>query len=141
VREAGFGGDIGERAVVIVVIEVARRCFASGQPFQSRAIHNENIRPAIIVVVKDGNAGSRRFNDVFLCIFAAENDRCGEPSLLRHINEMHNRLGVCAVGTSANTWRISGLYREPSASPKPAEEPDKRGMESHLSLIIARSGP
>ena len=55
---------------------------------------------------------------------------------------MRDRLGVCALGiTGANARRIGGLYGKPSAKPKEAEKPEKRGMKSHESLIIARSGP
>ena len=101
VSQAGFFGDVGECAVVIVAIEVAGRHLAGRQRFQLGAVHDENIRPAVVVVIKNGDARSRRFNDVFFCVFAAKNYRCNEPGLLRDIGEMHDRLGVCILGFSS----------------------------------------
>src|SRR2546425_7861309 len=49
VSQTGLCGDVGERAVMIVVIEMARRSFTGSRGFESRPIHNENIRPAVIV--------------------------------------------------------------------------------------------
>src|SRR6266403_1345516 len=111
-----FFTDVGESAVIIVVVEMARRSFARSRGFESRPIHNENIRPAVIVVVEDGDARAGGFDDVLFRVFPAENDRRGKPGLLRHIGEMRNRLGVRALGISgANTWRTARLYGEPSA--------------------------
>jgi len=116
VSQARFCGDVGEGAVVIVVIEVARRSFARYGGFERRAIHNENIRPAVIVVIEDSDARARCFDDVFFCGFAAENNRGGKPGFLRQIGEMRNRVGVCAQGISnANTQGTGRLYGEPSA--------------------------
>src|SRR5205807_10541569 len=98
VSQARFFGDIGERAVVIVVVEVARRGLARRQGFQLGAVHDKNIRPAVVVVVKNGDARSRRFNDVFFCVFTAKNYWCNEPGLLRDIGEMHDRFAVCTLG-------------------------------------------
>src|SRR5882762_7546185 len=141
VCQPGLFGDIGESAVVIVVVEVARRRSGSWQGFQFRAVHDENIRPTIVVVIKNGYAGARGFNDVFFCRFAAKNYRSSEPSFLRHVGEMHNGLGVCILGLAAfYRLRTERLHEEKSAKPKKARKPEKRGMEHHQSLIIARSG-
>jgi hypothetical protein len=108
VSQAGFSGDVGEGAVVIVVIEVAGRSFVRCGGFESGAIHNENIRPAVIVVIEDGDARASCFDDVFFGVFAAENDRRSEPGFLRYIGEMHNRLSVRAAGTTGADNRCTG---------------------------------
>src|SRR6266571_8585409 len=134
--------DVGERAVMVVAVEVARWCFAGPRAFQRRAVYDENVGPAIIVVIENGDAGSRRFDNVFLRVFSAENDWRGEAGSLRHVGEMHDRLGVCFLGlSSGNTRRACGLQRKPSAKPKEAEKPERRKMESHQTPMIARSGP
>src|SRR5260370_885203 len=141
VSQSGFFRHIGEGAVVIVVVEVARRRFGGRQGFQFRPVHDENIRPAVIVVIKDGHAGARGFNDVFFCGFAAENYRSSETGFLRHVGEMHDGLCVGVLGLATfYSLRTERLHEEKSAKPKEARKPEKRGTERHQSLIIARSG-
>src|SRR6266849_3117468 len=110
VSQASLFGDVGECAVVIVAVEMAGGRFAGGQAFQFRTVHNENIGPAVIVIIEDGHAGSRSLDDVFLRVFAAEDDRRGEASFLRDVGKMHDGLGVYAFGiTCANARRTGGL--------------------------------
>src|SRR3979490_485277 len=109
--KAGFFGDVGESAVAVVVVEMAGGRFAGGQPFQFRAVDDENIGPAVIIVIEDGGAGSCCLDDVLLRVFAAENDRCCKPGFPRDVGKMRDGLGVCALGiTSADTRRAGGLY-------------------------------
>src|SRR5260370_10402080 len=142
VSQAGFFGDIGERAVMVVAVEVVRRCTDLRQGFQRGAVYEENVGPAIIVVIENGDAGSRRFDDVFFRLFSTENDWRGEAGFLRHVGEMHDRLGVCALGLSSADMRRTGrLHGKPSAKPKEAEKPERRKMERHETPMTARSGP
>ena len=96
--EAGFFRDIRESTVVVVVVEMTRESFAGRQAVQFRAVHNENIGPAIVVEVEDGNAGACGFDDVFLRVFAAENDRRCNSGFLRDIGKMRERLGIGVLG-------------------------------------------
>src|SRR6266704_188627 len=94
-----------------------------------------------VVVVKNGDAGSRCFDDVFFCVFPAENYRSSEPGFLRNIGEVHNWLGVCTLGLlAAKAWRVWRLHGEPSTKHKEREEPVKRRIGNHQSPMIARSG-
>jgi len=54
-REAGFRGDIGERAVAIIFVEMRGRLFA-GFPIcvEARAVGEVNVEPAVVVVVEKG---------------------------------------------------------------------------------------
>ncbi len=108
VGQAGSCGDIGERAVVIVAVEVACRSFARWQGFQRRAVDDENVGPAVIVVIKDGNTGPRSLDDVFLRVFAAENDRCSKSGFLGDVGKMRDRPGVCALGIAGAYARRTG---------------------------------
>src|SRR2546425_8850091 len=47
--------DIGEAAVAVIVIELAGRTSAAPQIFQGGPIHEENIQPAIVVIVQEGD--------------------------------------------------------------------------------------
>jgi len=101
VSEAYFLGDVGERAVVIVVIEMAGLRF-SMCGIESGAVDDENIRPAIVVVVEDSDAGAGGFDDVLFTVDAAENHGIGEAGLLGDVGEMSEgfRIGfgdlICA---------------------------------------------
>jgi len=77
---------------VVVVVEMAGRSF-SGRRIESGAIDDENIRPAVVVVIEDGDARSGGFNDVFLGVRAAENDLVGESGFGGDVGEMSERFG------------------------------------------------
>src|SRR4029077_18883866 len=75
VSQARLFSHIGERAVVIVAVEMAGGSFAGGEAFQFRTVHEKNVGPAVIVIIEDGDAGPGRLNDIFLRVFTTENDR------------------------------------------------------------------
>ncbi len=93
VREAGLFCDIGERAVAIVVVEMAGRRFSGGS-IEACAVDDEDVRPAVVVVVEDGDARSRGFNDVFLGVHAAENHGVGETCFFGDVGEMSEGFGI-----------------------------------------------
>src|SRR5258708_1501285 len=54
---------------------------------------------------------------------------------------MHQGLGVCVLGLATfYSLRTERLHEEKSAKPKEAGKPEKRRMEAHQTLMIARSG-
>ena len=63
--ESRFVRYVGERAVVIVVIELGRRVLLNvAGPVH--AIHEKNVRPAVVVIVNEGHTGSHGFGKKFL---------------------------------------------------------------------------
>src|ERR1700756_5913588 len=98
--EAGLPGHVCESAVVIVVIEVIGRSVGSGEAFEFCAVDDENVWPAIVVCVEDGNAGARRFDDVLFCSDAAEDVRSGEMSVLGCVGEGCERFPVRGLGVA-----------------------------------------
>src|SRR5713101_7455517 len=65
-NKSGLHGDIRESRIMIVVIQVVGGGLIGWESFQSGAVHNENIRPSIVVIIKDSHARSGRLDDVFL---------------------------------------------------------------------------
>ncbi len=59
----GFFGDIGEGAVAIIFVEGVANGLAGLPEIAGAAIDQENIHPAIIVVVEEGAAGAQRFRE------------------------------------------------------------------------------
>ena len=88
--EAGLGGDVGEGAVVVVVEEVAGGLvlFVPGVcAWEGGAVDEEDVRPAVAVVVEDGDAGAGGLDDVTFGLDAAVNVANGDASLRRDIDE------------------------------------------------------
>src|SRR5262249_37652377 len=90
--QAGFLGHIHE-AATDVPIEHADRSAALAESFQTRTIHKENIRAAVIVVIEDGHSGSRTFQNIVLSLHTGVDHGAGEAPL-------GSRLFV------ENDWRI-----------------------------------
>src|SRR5882762_6768362 len=65
-NKTGFHGDVRESSIMIVVIQVVGGSPIGRESFKSGAVHNENIRPSIVVIVKNGHPRSSRLDDVFL---------------------------------------------------------------------------
>jgi hypothetical protein len=88
-----LGGDVGEGAVVIVVIQAVGRALPGGKSFELRAIHQKDVRPAVVVIVENCDAGSGGFDDVFFAVDAAESVLRGEAGFLGQVDEGRNRGG------------------------------------------------
>src|ERR1700722_560466 len=86
--EAGLRGHVGERAVMIVAIQVVRRSLSGGKSLEPRSIHQKNIGPAVIVVIENRDPGPGGFNDVFLGVDSTENVLRGQPGFFGNIDEV-----------------------------------------------------
>ena len=70
--EPGLRGDVGERSIAIVVKEVAgwwRGGVLAARLLTARqfcSVDEKDVRPAIAIVVEDGDSGAGRFHDVLL---------------------------------------------------------------------------
>src|SRR6267154_2543155 len=63
--EPGLMGYVGEGAVMIVVIELGRGVLL-GVAGPVHAVYKKNVRPAVIVVIDESDAGSHGFRQEFL---------------------------------------------------------------------------
>ena len=83
--EARLRRDIGERAVVIVVVQMIRRSVLGGTLVERGAIHNENVGPAVVVVIKNCDPGTGSLDNVLLRIHAAEDIGHRETSFFGNV--------------------------------------------------------
>ena len=108
VQQAGFLGDVGERAVVIVVVEMVRWrasfCARDGV-IELRAVDDENVGPAVVVVVEDGDAGAGGFDDVFFGGDAAKGVGHCEAGFFGDVGEVGERFVGCALVVLALSTR------------------------------------
>src|ERR1700676_4620301 len=91
--QAGLFGDIGEGAVVIIVVQVAGRRVRSVKRIERGSIDDENVRPAVIFVVKYRHAGASGFDDVFFDVHSAKDDFCSQAGLLSLVGEISDGFG------------------------------------------------
>ena len=139
-RQTRLFGDIGEAAVAVVVIEMVCRGLARSKTFELRAVYDENVRPSVVVIIKDGNSGTRGFDDVFFCVFSAKDDRRGEPGLSSEVRETSDRSGGFRLSGARSLGCGPGnVYGKPGAESQQKERPKRREMESHQPPRIVRS--
>src|SRR5882724_7506589 len=124
--QAGLLRHVGERPVMVVVIQLARRASARFQIFEGRTVDQENVRPAVVVIVDKSNAPAQRFHDVQLLRAAARQMKV-DPRGARHVHERRHRSRLPLRGRGSkqhrrNKQRAHGKRAQP-----------RRGWEVHFS--------
>ena len=99
--EAGLFGDVGEGAVAIVFVE-AVGCFGR-IAFKASAGEQEDIHPAVVVVVDEGAAATVGFQDVFVGPFATIDGRRVKTGSGRYVVKW------ALKGRPEGAWRAIGL--------------------------------
>src|SRR5262249_52753548 len=64
--DAGFLGDIGERAVAIVLVERVTKWFRGLEEIRRAAVYQVQIHPSVVVVVEERATGAESFRQVAL---------------------------------------------------------------------------
>ncbi len=115
-----FCGHVSECAVVIVVVERARRRFALEGHGDRRRIREVDIGPAVAVVVEEDHAAAHRLQDVLLLIGRGMGE--GDPGFRGNILELGNGAigALCRFGAGgeAEAWdgpfpgQESGRWRQ-----------------------------
>ena len=77
---------------MIVTVEVIRGSFAFGGSFQCCAIDDENIRPAVVVIIENCDPGAGGLDDLLLGVHTAEHIHHREAGFGRNV------LKVCESG-------------------------------------------
>ena len=114
-EEAGLGGDVGEGAVVVVVEEmVGGFCCCRGRSRSSEfaSVDEEDVGPAVAVVVEDGDAGAGGFDDVALGVDAAVDVADGDAGFGGDVDEPG--WGWVVGGGGVGVLGLSGCRKEES---------------------------
>src|SRR5436309_2949763 len=109
-KQAGFGGDVGEGAVAIVLEKMIGGFLAGGKTFQAVAVDKKNIQPAVVVVIVEGDAAAGGFEKIFIFVLAAENGFGVEAGFARDVEEGNAKIVV--GGGGARLWRNVALRKE-----------------------------
>ena len=92
-REARLGGDVGEGGVAIVLEEMRSGLFAGGEAFEAGTVDEENVEPAVVVVVVEGDTTSGGLEEIFVFVLAPEDGFGVEPGLASHIEKSNAEIG------------------------------------------------
>lgn len=87
VNEASFESDVSEGAVTIVFEEVVCGFLARRKAFEACAVDEENVEPAVVVEIVEGDAAAGGFQQIFVLVFAAEGSFGIEARFARDIEE------------------------------------------------------
>src|SRR5205823_6152663 len=62
--QTGFGGDVGEGAVTIVLEKMRKGFLSGGKAFETPAVHEKNIQPAVVVVIVESDSAASGFEEI-----------------------------------------------------------------------------
>lgn len=82
-------GDVGERSVVVVAVEMTGRFLSLEKAFQPAAVNHENVRPAVVVEVESGHAAARGFDNVALGLVATVFGFGSQAGVLRNVDKVN----------------------------------------------------
>src|SRR5581483_2271431 len=109
-RQPGLGGHVGESSIMVVAVQLAGVALPGTDVFDRRAIDQQDVDPAVIVIVECGNAAAHRFHDVALSRPPTRKVEV-EAGALRHVNEVRYEPGTGKSGVSAGTRMRRRLAR------------------------------
>src|ERR1700690_1148911 len=92
-RQTRPRGYIAEGSVVIVAVKLVAGALSGGKAFESGSIHEEDVGPAVVVIIKDGDARAGGLDDVFLGLQTPEHVGHGQAGLFGHVGKVSCRLG------------------------------------------------
>ena len=70
--DASFQGYVGKGAIAVVAEKMRSRLAACGKALESGSVDQEDVEPAVIVVIVESNTASRGFEQVFVLVLAAK---------------------------------------------------------------------
>ena len=125
-------GHIGERPIVIVVIESAAAFLSFDRHFYRRRVSEVNVRPSIAVVVEQQNSAAHRFQNVSLLRRGAMGEV--DAGLLRDVLQLRY-----------SPVMTLDLFSRPAAAapawdvlPAPEEDATSGKTSAHLHSFLAR---
>ena len=117
--QSRVAGDVGERAVPIVVKQVVGRFLALGEAFKRGSVDKKDVEPAVMVVVEERDSAPHFLDQVVLFRRAAEDvDGRPQPRFRGDVGEANLiglRLGCqCAKRLAQQLFQVpgSGMVRQ-----------------------------
>src|SRR5581483_1225427 len=96
-REPCLGGDVGKCSVAVVVKQKTGGTMIADGRIETGTVHEENIKPAVIVIVEEGNTATHLFEQELLV--------CG---IARNIPGATQASGSGDIGEGNREWRFNG---------------------------------
>src|SRR5579863_1271127 len=101
-------GNVGEATVAIILEEAAVGLLAGRKSFEPPAVHQENIQPAVIVVIVECKATAGGLKKILVLALASIDGLVGQSGLFHHVHkaESERRAFYRRLRTG---WRSLGL--------------------------------
>ena len=104
---AGLQRDVGEGAVAIVLEQVIEGLFARRKAFQPPAVDQEDVEPAVVVIVVEGDAAARGLEQVLVLVLAAKDGLGIESGFFGYVDE-----GDAEIAAGIRGWGFLSENRE-----------------------------
>src|SRR5262249_1519249 len=127
VLEPSLQSDVGESSVAIVLKKMIERLLPGRKTVEARAVHQENVEPAIVVVVVERNAAAGGLEQIPVLVLTAEDGNGVQARFFRHIDKADAEVGAGRSGSG-----FLGKNRQ-----RPGERKDVRKRE-HQSRAAKR---
>jgi hypothetical protein len=88
-RETGGRADVSESAVTIIFEQMRMWFLIVGETFQAPAVDQENIQPAIVVVIVESDSAAGGLKQKFILVFAAEDRFCVEAGFFGDVQKAY----------------------------------------------------
>lgn len=122
--QSGSLGNVCKRSIAIVLVQAIGGAF--GSAVETCAGENEEIHPAVVVVIDESAAATRGFDDVLVAFNAAVNDGRVQSTFLRDIDEVRIEWtarwrgpGEGLGGVRRNSLRPQAIAAEGERGPNP----------------------
>src|SRR5213080_1321951 len=95
---ASLQSNVGECAVSIIFEEMGRWLLALGETFQARSVHQENVEPAVVVVIIKSNAAASGLKQIFVLVLVAVDCFGVQSGFAGDIDKTYAEIGVFGRG-------------------------------------------
>ncbi len=94
VLEPGLQRDVGKGAVAIVLEQVVEGLFARRKAFEPPAVDEEDVEPAVVVVIVEGDAAARGLEQILVLVLAAKDGLGVQSGFFGDVDEGDAEVGL-----------------------------------------------
>jgi len=143
--ETSGRGDVAESAVTIIFEEMRVRFPAFWKTFQAPAVDQENVQPAVVIIVVESYSATGGLEQEFIFVFATEDRFCVEAGFFGDVQKVDAE-GGRRRGSGRRRgrllrcdWRLRSSRKERTNSCKDIfQRQDERGTAERLKEAAAR---